>query len=56
MSRARPTAPWQSTSAGGSGWRSRLVPILIVIGLLVLYIRALPIPAKPADAEGGDAG
>ncbi len=26
-----------------------LVPILIVIGLLVLYIRGLPIPQKPAD-------
>jgi hypothetical protein len=29
-----------------------LVPILIVILLLVLYIRALPIPQKPADSEG----
>ena len=29
-----------------------LVPILIVIGLLLLYIRALPIPEKPADPEG----
>jgi predicted CXXCH cytochrome family protein len=28
-----------------------LVPILIVIGLLVLYIRVLPIPEKPADAS-----
>jgi predicted CXXCH cytochrome family protein len=28
-----------------------LVPILIVIGLLVLYIRVLPIPEKPADAN-----
>ena len=26
-----------------------LVPILIVIGLLVLYIRGLPIPEKPAE-------
>ncbi|MGA2256687.1 MAG: hypothetical protein ABSG53_18725 [Thermoguttaceae bacterium] len=29
-----------------------LVPILMVIGLLVLYIRAMPIPEKPADSEG----
>ncbi len=29
-----------------------LVPILIVTGLLLLYIRALPIPQKPADPEG----
>ena len=29
-----------------------LVPILIVVGLLLLYIRALPIPEKPADSEG----
>jgi len=28
-----------------------LLPILMVIGLLVLYIRALPIPQKPADLE-----
>lgn len=28
-----------------------LVPILMVIGLLVLYIRAMPIPEKPADSE-----
>ena len=30
-----------------------LVPILIVIGLLLLYIRALPIPEKPADSNSG---
>ncbi|MGO9109234.1 MAG: cytochrome c3 family protein [Thermoguttaceae bacterium] len=29
-----------------------LIPIFIVIGLLLLYIRALPIPAQPADSEG----
>ena len=29
-----------------------LVPILIVIGLLLLYIRVLPIPERPADSEG----
>ena len=28
-----------------------LIPILMVIGLLLLYIRALPIPEKPADSE-----
>ena len=28
-----------------------LIPILIVIGLLLLYIRALPIPEPPADSE-----
>ncbi len=28
-----------------------LVPILIVIGLLLLYIRAMPIPEKPADSD-----
>jgi predicted CXXCH cytochrome family protein len=34
-----------------------LVPILMVIGLLVLYIRAMPIPEKPVDSEGeGTAG
>ncbi len=29
-----------------------LVPILIVIGLLLFYIRAVPIPQQPADSEG----
>ena len=29
-----------------------LVPILIVIGLLLLYIRAVPIPEQPADSQG----
>jgi predicted CXXCH cytochrome family protein len=34
-----------------------LVPILIVIGLLLLYIRTLPIPEPPADSKGeGPAG
>jgi len=32
-----------------------LVPILLVIGLLVLYIRDLPIPEKAADSEDDDA-
>ena len=27
----------------------------MVIGLLLLYIRTLPIPEKPADLEGEDA-
>ena len=27
----------------------KIVPVLIVIGLLVLYIRALPIPEKKAE-------
>jgi hypothetical protein len=29
-----------------------LVPILMVIGLLLLYIRSLPVPEKAADSEG----
>ena len=28
-----------------------LLPILVVIGLLLLYIRALPVPEKPAESQ-----
>ena len=42
----------RNTSTGGIWLAISLVPILIVIGLLLLYIRALPIPpAPPANSE-----
>ena len=48
-SRARPTTPWRNTSYRRYWLAISLVPILIVIGLLVLYIRSLPIPEKAAE-------
>ena len=46
----RPIRPWPNTPIGGYGWPPRWCPILIVIGLLLLYIRTLPAAEIAADS------